>query len=53
MEFTVFSQLTCDEKEKLKNELCNETVDKKRYEQVMYFRNDNAAIANMRKNNEE
>ena len=50
MEFTVFSQLTYDEKEKLKNELCNVLVDKKRYEQVMHIRNNNAPIKNMRKN---
>ena len=50
MEFLVFSQLTCDEKEKLKNELCNVIVDKKRYEQVIRFKNHNAAIKNMRKN---
>ena len=49
MEFTVFSQLTCDGKEKLKNELCNIIVDKQRYEQVMHFKNDNAAVKNMRK----
>ena len=50
MEFTVFSQLNCDEKEKLKNELCNIIVENKRYEQVMHFKSDNAAIKNMRKN---
>ena len=50
MEFTVFSQLTCNEKEKLKNELCNVIVDKKSYEQVTHSENDNAAIKNMRKN---
>ena len=31
IEFTVFSQLTCDENEKLKNKLCNVIVDKKRW----------------------
>ena len=50
MEFTAFSQLTCNEKEKLKNELCNVIVDKKSYEQVTHSENDNAAIKNMRKN---
>ena len=50
MEFIVFSQLTCDEKEKLKNELCNVIVGKTWYEQVMHFKNDNAAIQNLRKN---
>ena len=50
MEFTVFSQLTCDEKEKLKNKLCTVIVDKKRYEQVIHFKNENVAIKNMRKN---
>ena len=50
MEFIVFSQLTCDEKEKLKNELCNVIVDKTSYEQAMHFKNCNAAIQNMRKN---
>ena len=50
MEFIVFSQLTCDEKEKLKNELCNVIVGKTWYEQVMHFKNDNAAIKNLRKN---
>ena len=29
MEFTVFSQLTCDEKKQLKNELCKVIVDKR------------------------
>ena len=42
--------LTCDEKEKLRNEVWNVILDKKRYEQVMQFRNDNAAIKNMKKN---
>ena len=50
MDFTVFSQVTCDEKEKLRNEVWNVILDKKRYKQVMQFRNDNAAIKNMRKN---
>ena len=43
-------ELTCGEKEKLNNELCNVIVDKNRYEKVMHFKNDNAAIKNMRKN---
>ena len=41
--------LTCDEKEKLRNEVWNVILDKKRYEQVMQFRNDNAAIKNMKR----
>ena len=39
MEFTAFSQLTYNEKEKLKNELCNVIVDKKSYEQVTHSEN--------------
>ena len=38
MEFTQSSQVTTNENEKLKNELCNIKADKKRYEQVRSFR---------------
>lgn len=38
MEFTQSSQVTTNENEKLKTELCNIKADKKRYEQVRSFR---------------